>query len=96
MAINRSVKERRYDILSVAERHGASNVRVFGSAARGEAGSQSDLDLLVDMEAGRSLLDLVALCQDLEEMLGCRVDVLTEDGISPNLREKICGQAVPL
>jgi uncharacterized protein len=96
MAINRSVRERRKDILSVAALHGASNVRVFGSAARGEAGVQSDLDLLVDMEQGRSLLDLVALCQDLEDMLGCRVDVLTEDGISPYLREQICGQAVRL
>ena len=66
---------------SLAERRGARNIRVFGSVARGEAGPESDLDLLVEMEPGRSLLDHIALIQDLEEVLGCRVDVVTEAGL---------------
>ena len=68
----------RQDILRVAAQHGARNVRLFGSAARGEDRPGSDLDLLVDMESGRSLLDLVALGQDLEELLHRKVDVITD------------------
>lgn len=80
----------------LAHRYGARNIRVFGSVARGEAGPQSDLDLLVDMEAGRSLLDLVAFWQDLEELLGRRVDILTDGGISPYLKDRIYSEAIPL
>jgi uncharacterized protein len=90
------LSEKRNEILAVAEKHGASNVRVFGSAARNEFGPGSDFDLLVNMEQGRSLLDLVALWQDLEEILGCKVDVLTDDGINPLLRERIFAEAIPL
>src|SRR3989442_6921738 len=72
-----ALQDYRADILRIAEEHGARNVRVFGSEARGDAGAHSDLDLLVDMEQGRSLLDLVGLGQDLEDLLGRRVDVLT-------------------
>ena len=68
----------RQDILRVAAQHGARNVRLFGSAARGEDRPGSDLDLLVDMESGRSLLDLVALGQNLEELLHRKVDVITD------------------
>ena len=68
----------RPDILRVAAQHGARNVQLFGSAARGEDRPGSDLDLLVDMESGRSLLDLVALGQDLEELLHRKVDVITD------------------
>jgi len=83
-------------ILELAGRYGAKNVRIFGSAARGETGPESDLDLLVQMEPGRSLLDLVGFWQDLEELLGCRVDVITDGGLSPHLRERIYAEAVPL
>ncbi len=86
----------RETILQLAERHGARNVRVFGSVARGDATGKSDLDLLVDMEDGRSLLDLVGLWQDLQDLLGRRVDVISEGGISPYLRAKIIAEAVPL
>jgi uncharacterized protein len=71
-------------------------VRVFGSVARGEAGSESDVDLLVDVDPGRSLLDLVAFWQELEELLGHRADVITDGGISPYLKERIHAEAVPL
>lgn len=83
-------------IRELANRHGMRDVRVFGSVARGEAGASSDLDLLVDVEPGRSLLDVIAFWQALEEALGSRVDVVTEGGLSPYLRDRIYADAVPL
>jgi predicted nucleotidyltransferase len=90
------LKERRNEILRIAQAHGASNIRVFGSVARGEEGPDSDLDLLVEMRPESSLLDLISLWQDLEDLLGHKVDVITEGGISPYLREHIHAEAVPL
>ena len=90
------LRVRRDEILGYAASHGARNVRVFGSTARGEAGDSSDVDLLVEMEPGRSLLDLVGLWQDLEDLLGARVDVLSDGGVSPHLRERIYAEAIPL
>ena len=86
----------RETILSIAAKHGASNIRVFGSVARGEAGPDSDLDLLVDMAPDRSLLDLVGLVQDLEKVLGRKVDVVTERALYWLLRGKILKEARPL
>jgi predicted nucleotidyltransferase len=71
-----NILDRREEILRIAARYGASNVRVFGSVVRGQAGEGSDLDLLVRLEKGRSLLDHMALAQDLEDVLGCHVDVV--------------------
>lgn len=96
MGLDDLVKTRRAEILSIAAEHGARNVRVFGSLVRGDAGAESDLDLLVEMEQGRSLLDLVGLWQDLEELLGRRVDVVSEGGLSQYLRSRILAEAVPL
>jgi predicted nucleotidyltransferase len=76
----------REDVLRIAAAHGAGNVRVFGSVGRGKQGASSDLDLLVDMAEGRSLFDLIALSNDLEERLGVEVDVLTEASLSPYIR----------
>ncbi len=90
------VTDNRDRILDIAARHGARNVRIFGSAARGEARPDSDIDLLVDLEPGRSLLDHVALWQDLEQLLRRRVDVVVEGGISPHLEERILAEAKPL
>jgi predicted nucleotidyltransferase len=92
----RGLRSRREEILGYAAEHGARNVRVFGSIARGEPGPGSDVDLLVEMESGRSLVDLVGLWQDLEDLLGTHVDVLSEGGVSPLLRERIHADAVPL
>lgn len=80
----------------VASRNGVRSVRMFGSTVRREARPGSDLDLLVEMEPGRSLLDLVGFVQDLEETLGRRVDAVTEKSLSPYLRERILAEAVPL
>jgi predicted nucleotidyltransferase len=90
------LRGRRDEILGCAATHGARNVRVFGSTARREAGKGSDVDLLVEMEPGRSLLDLVGLWQDLEDLLGAHVDLLSDGGVSPHLRERIYAEAVPL
>jgi uncharacterized protein len=86
----------REEILRAAARHGASNVRIFGSVARGEAGPASDVDVLVDLEPGRSLLDHAALLLELEELLGCPVDVVTERGLRARFRERVLREAVPL
>jgi predicted nucleotidyltransferase len=90
------LRSRRDEILRRAAERGARNVRVFGSTARGEAGAVSDVDLLVEMEPGRSMLDFVGLWQDLQDLLGISVDLVSEGGISPYLREKILSEAVAL
>ncbi len=86
----------RAEILDLATRHGAGNVRVFGSLARGEGNESSDLDLLVTLEKGRSLLDLVGLKQDLEDLVHRPVDVVTERALSPYIREHVLSEAIPL
>jgi WD40 repeat protein/nucleoside phosphorylase/predicted nucleotidyltransferase len=90
------VQARREDILRTASRYGAYNVRIFGSVARGTADERSDLDLLVDMEPGRSLFDLGGLSIDLEELLGCPVDVVTEQGLRDSIRSDVLQETVPL
>lgn len=90
------LKSNREEILRLAAVHGARNVRVFGSAARGTATESSDVDLLVDMEPGRSQLDLVAFWQELEDLLARKVDLVTDGGLSPYLRDKIAAEARPL
>ncbi len=84
------------DIIAIARRHGARNVRVFGSYARGAAEPASDLDLLVDFDPGRDLFDLVALKQELESETGRQVEVLTEKSLSPYIRDDVLREAVPL
>lgn len=86
----------RAEIKAIAASHGARNVRIFGSVQRGDAGTGSDLDLLVDMAEGRNLFDLVALSEDLQEALGVDVDVVTEGSLSPYLRDTILAEAVAL
>ncbi len=88
--------ERRAEVLRLAERHGARNVRVFGSVARGQAAEGSDLDLLVEWEPGRSLLDHVALVQDLEDALAVKVHVGTERALHWYVRDRILREAIPL
>jgi uncharacterized protein len=96
MSIEELLRHRKQEILQIAAVHGASNVRVFGSVARGEAGPDSDVDLLVDLEQGRSLLDHAALKVELEQLLKLPVDVATERGLKPRLREHILQEAIPL
>jgi predicted nucleotidyltransferase len=90
------LQQKRNDILRIAAQYGARNLRVFGSVARGDDHARSDVDLLVDMDPDRSLLDIVALGQDLEELLDRRVDVLTGASLHPALRDRILAESRPL
>jgi predicted nucleotidyltransferase len=96
VALEQLLIDRRDEILRLCARHGARNVRVFGSFVRGEAGDQSDIDFLVDFEPGRSLLDQAGLILDLEELLARKVDVATEGGLYWLLRRRILREARPL
>ncbi len=89
-------QEKRETILQIARRHGATNVRVFGSVTRGETRPDSDVDFLVDLDEGRSLLDLGGLLMDLQELLGCPVDVVTEKSLRPRIRERVLREAIRL
>ena len=92
----KSLRVKREEILQIAEKYGARTVRIFGSVARGEADVASDLDLLVEMEPGRSLLDLGGLLMELQDLLGCRVDVVTEKGLRERIRDRVLNEAVAL
>jgi len=96
MDLHEVFTDKREKVLVIAARHGARNVRIFGSVARAEAGRDSDVDVLVDLEPGRSLFDLGGLLMDLQDLLDCRVDVVTEQGLRPRIRERVLREAVPL
>jgi uncharacterized protein len=88
------VHERRAEILLIAARHGAYNLRLFGSVARGEANPSSDIDILVDMEPGRSLFDLGGMAADLQELLGVEVDAVTENSLHWYIHDQVIAEAV--
>ena len=96
MAIRQVLEEKRDDILRIAARHGAYNVRVFGSVARGEDRPDSDVDLLVNVGATTSSWFPAGLILDLEQILGRQVEIVTENGLNPHLREHVLQEAVPL
>ena len=92
----KTLAEKREEILRICAKYGARNVRVFGSVARGEFDENSDIDLLVEFEPGRSLLDHAGLWAELQELLGCKVDVVSDRGIKPRIRDRVLKEAVPL
>jgi predicted nucleotidyltransferase len=96
VTLNALLQEKREDILRIAAKRGAYNVRVFGSFARGEADSKSDIDILVDMEPGRSLFDFGGLLMDFQDLLGHNVDVVTERGLRERIRERVLQEAIAL
>ncbi|MFB3890829.1 MAG: nucleotidyltransferase family protein [Phycisphaerae bacterium] len=96
MMTQEDIRQRRDAILEIARRYGAHDVRIFGSVARGDVTAESDLDLIVRFEAGRSLLDHGGLVMDLRELLGIRVDVIDEDGMRERFRNHVLKEAVPL
>jgi uncharacterized protein len=93
---NDLLKSRREEILRIAAKHGAQNVRVFGSVARGDADSQSDIDLLVEFKRGTTLLGYAALMQELEDLLGVKVDVVSERGLRDRFRERVLREAMAI
>ena len=96
MKIEQLLREKRTEIQRIAAQHGATNVRVFGSVVRGETGPDSDVDLLVDTGPETSSWFPAGLVIDLEELLGCKVEIVTEKGLNPHLRERVLQEAVPL
>ena len=96
MTTTELIRQKREEILGLATKRGAFNVRLFGSIARGEERADSDVDFLVDMESGRSLLDLGGLLMDLQELLGRKVDVVTEKGLHWYIRDRVLNEALPL
>ena len=90
------LRQRKLEILAIAARYGVGNIRVFGSAVRGEDSELSDIDLLVSMDKNRSLYDLIGFQQSIEKALGRKADVLTENAISRYLRDHILGEAQAL
>jgi predicted nucleotidyltransferase len=91
-----NVKKKRQRIFEVAREHGAENIRIFGSVARGEAGPQSDIDFLISLEPGRSALDIGGFLMDLQDLLGCRVDIVTESGLNKLIKDQVLKEAVSL
>lgn len=83
-------------IIKIASKHGATNVRIFGSIARNESDEKSDIDLLVTVERGRSLLDHAALHLELTKLLGCKVDVISDRGLKERFQKKVLAEAIPL
>ena len=96
MGLDRLLEDKREEILRIAAEHGAREVRVFGSMARGEADEESDIDFLVELETGRSLMDLGGLQMELESLLGRRVDVVTARGLKARIRDRVLREAVPV
>jgi predicted nucleotidyltransferase len=96
MKLEKLIEERRGDILRISRLHGGRSVRLFGSYVRRASTEASDVDVLVELEPGSSLLDLVAIKQDLEDLLGCKVDVVTESSLSPYIREDVLKEAIAL
>jgi hypothetical protein len=96
MDLHQLIDGKRAEILRIAANHGARNVRLIGSLARGEAGPDSDVDLLVEFAPGRTLLDHAALIHDLESLLGCKVDVASERGLRERVRDQVLIEAQSL
>jgi len=94
--MNRPLEDFRTELAAIAAKAGVCSVRMFGSGARGDSDPDSDLDLVVRLEPGRGLLELAAFKLELEALLGCRVDVVTEAGLSPYLRDQILRESVPI
>ncbi|MBV9852003.1 MAG: nucleotidyltransferase family protein [Armatimonadetes bacterium] len=96
MEFQQLVNEKRGDILRLAAEHDARSVRLFGSVGRGEAGPNSDVDLLVEMEPGRTLRDMGGLLMDLQDLLGRRVDLVEPEGLHWMIRDRVLAEAKPL
>ncbi len=96
MTIREEITAKRSQILEIAARYGAYNVRLFGSVARDDAGPESDIDFLINLEPGRSLLDHIALKQDLEDLLQRKVDVANEKGLKQRILQNALTEAVPI
>ncbi len=96
MKINEILNEKRSEIIRIVEKYGAGNVRLFGSQARGDAGAGSDIDLLVEFGPGVTLLRHAAMVRELEALLGLKIDIVSERGLRPRVRDRVLKEAVPI
>jgi uncharacterized protein len=96
MGAKELLKDKREDILRLAAKYGVSNVRIFGSVARGQAGPESDIDFLIDLDPGRTLFDLGGFLYEVRELLGVPVDVVPEKSLRKHVRPSVLKDAVPL
>lgn len=96
MGVRDLIQEKRQDILQIASRHGARNVRLFGSVARGDAGPESDVDFLVRLEPGTTLLNHAALVRELKALLGREVQVVSERALRERIKDRVMREAIPL
>jgi len=96
MAINELILKNRKAILAITSKYGAKNVRIFGSMAKGSASSKSDVDILIELEKGKGLFDIISMKQDIEDLLHRKVDIVTEAAVSPYMREEVLNEAVAL
>ena len=94
--INTIITNNRKQILSISKKHGVSSLKIFGSMSRGDAGEKSDADFLVEMEAGYDLFDLGSCLVELQDLLNCKVDLVTRDALHPRIRDKVLKEARPL
>ena len=96
MTVRKTLRKKRQEIIEIAERHGAQNVRVFGSAPKGKTNEKSDVNFLVDFDEKVSLFDHIALIHELEDLLGTKVDVVSENSIYWLIRRRILKEAKSL
>ena len=96
MSFRNTIFKKKNEIVKLAAVHGATNVRIFGSTGRGEDNPNSDVDLLVEFDEDRSLFDLIRLREDLAQLLGRQVDVVTTDALNSRIRQDVLGEALPL
>jgi predicted nucleotidyltransferase len=96
LVLSEIIKNKREEIIRIAQSYGARNLRLFGSLARGEGTGKSDIDLLIDLSPRTSLLDIIAIKQEIEELTGCKVDLVTPASLSPYIRNQVLKDAVPL
>lgn len=96
MGIKETIENNREQVIKLASKYGASNIRLFGSVASGAADQKSDIDFLVDVEPGRSLFDLGGLLFELQQLLGRPVDIVTTAGLRPRIRERVLKEAIAL
>ncbi len=94
--LKQRILEKRTEILKIAAKYGAKNIRIFGSVARGEATDQSDIDFLMDLESGHSLLHRISLIQELEDLLDCKVDVAKPQLLHETIKEQVLNECIPL
>ncbi len=90
------LRQKRNEIIAIAAKYGVRNIRVFGSVARDESDESSDIDLLVTLDRGVTLMKMSALRRELEALLGCKVDVISDNGLREQIKERILAEAVPL